>query len=124
MACQILDIWVNQSMNQPSNQRINPSIDQLINQLALGSEAIYFFGRPGANYGGRRGASPRPTARADRRIATFQLRLKIALFFDTLFLAFLVDPACQDAPKINKIHEKINFKIALDFRIVFDTIFH
>ena len=73
------------------------------------------FGRPGANYKGRRGASPRPTARLDRCYTTLQLRLKIATFFDTLFLAFLIDLGCQDAPKIHKIHEKINFKIALDF---------
>ena len=30
----------------------------------------------------------------------------------------------QDAPKIHKNHEKMLFKIAFDFRIVFDTIFH
>ena len=30
----------------------------------------------------------------------------------------------QDAPKIDKNPEKMLFKIALDFRIVFDTIFH
>ena len=61
-----------------------------------------FFNSPGANYGGRRGASPRPTARADRGHTTLQLRLKIAAFFDAVFLQFLVDLGSQDAPKISK----------------------
>ena len=111
-------------MNQSINQSINPSIDQLINQLALESEAYIVFRRPGAHPGGRLGASPRPTARVVGTPTAYQLRLKIAPFFDAVFLQFLVDLGGQDAPKIHKNPSKTHFKFALDFYTVFDIIFY
>ena len=70
------------------------------------------------------GGRPRPTTRLAGRRTPYQLRLKIAPFFDAVFLQFLIDLGSQDASKIRRNPEKMLFKIALDFRIVFDTIFH
>ena len=52
-----------------------------------------------------------------------QHRLKITLFFDAVFLPFWVDLGSQDGSKILPNPLKIDFKIALDFQLVFDTTF-
>ena len=73
--------------------------------------------------GGRQGGLARQTPRTAGRYPASQLRLKIALFFDAVFLPFLDDFGSQDGPKILQNPLKIDFKIALDFDLVFDTTF-
>ena len=81
------------------------------------------LGRERAHMGGRQGGLARQTPRFDRCRTSSQLRLKIALFFDAAFLPFLDDFGSQDGSKILKNPSKIDFKIALDFDLVFDTTF-
>ena len=66
---------------------------------------------------GRQGAIPRPTTTAFPCWAIVQLRLKIALFFDSLFFDFgsILGP---------KMAPKSHFEITLEFQRVFDTIFY
>ena len=73
---------------------------------------------------GRQGAIPRPTTTAFPCPTIFQLRLKIALFFDSLFFDFGSILGPKMAPKSQKILLKIDFEITLEFQRVFDTIFY
>ena len=82
-----------------------------------------FWDLSGAYCGGRQGAILRPTTRSSPTRTILQLRLKIAMFFDTVFLQFWVDLGSQDGSKIRRNPSKADFKIALDFQLVFDTTF-
>ena len=73
--------------------------------------------------GGRQGGLTRQTPRLAGGYTLGQLRLKIALFFDAVFLPFWVDLGSQDGSKIHRNPLKIDFKTALDFQPVFDTTF-
>ena len=83
----------------------------------------YVLGRERAHIGGRQGGLARQTPRTAGRRPASQLRLKIALFFDAVFLPFWDDFGSQDGSKIRPNPEKIDFEIALDFDLVFDTTF-
>ena len=73
--------------------------------------------------GGRQGGLTRQGPTAFGGCTLGQHRLKIALFFDAVFLPFWVDLGSQDGSKILQNPTKIDFKIALDFQLVFDTTF-
>ena len=84
---------------------------------------LCFWDLSGAYCGGRQGAIPRPTTRPDPTPTILQLRLKIALFFDAVFLPFWVDLVSQDGSKIHRNPSKIVFKIALDFNLFSTPLF-
>ena len=92
LACQIPDI----------TQSINHSINSwflVLGLWCLGLGSYCFFDSPGAHMGVRQGGFPGDVPRPDRCRTTFQLRLKIALVFDTLFLRFWLHLGCQDDPQ-------------------------
>ena len=112
MACQILDFL--------------PFFTSSLPPFLLSSILPFFrcfWDLSGAYCGGRQGAIPRPTTRSFPCRTILQLRLKIALFFDAVFLPFWVDLGSQDGSKILPNPSKIDFEIALDFQPVFDTTF-
>ena len=83
----------------------------------------FVLGWERAHIGGRQGGLARQTPRFDRWRTSSQLRLKIALFFDAVFLPFWDDFGSQDGSKILPNPLKIDIKIAPDFDLVFDTTF-
>ena len=88
MACQILDM--SQSINESINQSTQRPKHESINQWTLESEAIYcFLEWPGANYGGRLGGRPRPTAR-NRSLFLYS--------FSSIFDRF-GQPSCSQNPE-------------------------
>ncbi len=75
---------------------------------------------------GRQGAIPRPTTTAFQGWTIFQLRLKIALFFDSLFFDFGSILGPKMAPKSQKILKKSTSKSHLNsnvFSILFFMFF-
>ena len=82
-----------------------------------------FWDLSGAYCGGRQGAIPSDVPSPSDGRRTCQPRLEIALVFDPIFLPFWVDLGFQDGSKINRNPSKINFKIALDLQLVFETTF-
>ena len=92
LACQIPDII----------QSINHSINSwflVLGLWCLGLGSYCFFDSPGAHMGVRQGGFHGDVPIAFRCRTTFQLRLKIALVFDTLFLRFWLHLGCQDDPQ-------------------------
>ena len=128
-ACQILDM--SQSINESINQSTHQPKHESINQWTLESEAIYcFLEWPGANYGGRLGGSPRPTARADRgrRHSNFVLKSHCFLIhFFSNFLSIWVAKVLTKSTKIlNKCSSKshlIFVSFSIPFFIIFSWIF-
>ena len=82
-----------------------------------------FWDLSGAYCGRRQGGFQGDVPRTKCTRTPLQLRLKIAVFFDAVFLPFWVDLGSQDGSKILSNPSKIDFEIALDFQPVFDTTF-
>ena len=95
----------------PRRVRSPTSPHQLMNQwinqlLVLGSWSLvprswvlWFFWFAGRAYGGAPGGIQGDVPSPFHPWTTFQLRLKIALVFDTLFLRFWLHLGCQDDPQ-------------------------
>ena len=84
--------------------RRHPIIHSFFSSLVLGAwvwrlGSYCFFDSPGAHMGVRQGGFPGDVPIAFPTRTTFQLRLKIALVLDTLFLRFWIHLGCQDDPQ-------------------------
>ena len=103
---QPINQWINESINQSTNQPIKQSTNQ-INQLSVlgfwslvpGSWVLLFFWFTGRAYGGAPGGFQGDVPRAVGTHTPLQLRLKIALVFDPVFLRFWLHLGCQDDPQ-------------------------
>ena len=73
--------------------------------------------------GGAQGGLGRSGPRVQGGNPTLQLRLKIALVFDAVFLRFWLHLGSQDGLQNRPNRKKITFESALQLRRVFDPIF-
>ena len=88
--------------HEPINQKINHSINSwflVLGLWCLGLGSYCFFDSPGAHMGVRQGGVQGDVPRAFGTYTPLQLRLKIALVFDTLFVRFWLHLGCQDDPQ-------------------------
>ena len=85
--------------HEPINQKINHSINSwflVLGLWCLGLGSYCFFDSPGAHMGVRQGGFQGDVPRAFGTHTPLQLRLKIALVFDTVFLRFWLHLRSQD----------------------------
>ena len=105
------------SFRHPGHHPINQSFNQLLvlGLWCLGLGSYCFFDSPGAHMGVRQGGFPGAVPIAFPTRTTFQLRLKIALVFDTLVLRFWLHLGCQDDTQNPQNPQKVVFDIAPHF---------
>ena len=85
--------------HDPINQKINHSINSwflVLGFWCLGLGSYCFFDSPGAHMGVRQGGFHGDVPTLFGTWTPLQLRLKIALVFDTLFVRFWLHLGCQD----------------------------
>ena len=88
-------------VSDPGHDPIYQPINQLLvlGLWCLGLGSYCFFDSPGAHMGVRQGGFQGDVPGFDLPRTTLQLRLKIALVFDPVFLRFWLHLGCQDDPQ-------------------------